>query len=547
MFRLSSLWIACLGSALAQDPVLSVLGTYRSGSYNVGAAEIAAHDPGTQRLFVVNGADRAIDILDMRNPASMTRVGRITFGGELGVAANSVAVKNGIVAVAIEADPKTSPGTVAFYTPEGRLLRSVRVGALPDMLTFTPDGRRVVVANEGEPSDDYRVDPEGSISILDVPSAIDTLTQNNVRTADFRSFTRENLPAGVRVFGPNASVAQDLEPEYIAVSPDSKTAYVTLQEANAIAVVDLDAARVTRIVPLGLKPHWLPENSLDVSDRDGGFDMRTWTIWGMYQPDAIAAYTGADGRLYLVTANEGDSRDYPGYSEVARVGANTVRLDPRFYPNEAELKLPSELGRLNITTATGDMDGDGDIDMIHVFGARSFSIWDAEARLVYDSKNDFERIQMTDYPGLFNLGHTNNTADDRSDDKSVEPEAVTTGVIRGRTYAFVANERQSNIMIYDVTNPRETRFASQWWNRNPRAANNTPEAGDLGPEGILFIPASESPNGRPLLVVANEVSGTTTVWQINWRKPSRSSSGPQSPRTALLLQARSQTRREPGL
>lgn len=500
---------------LAQDPVMSVLGTFRTGSYNTGAAEIAAHDPQTQRLFVVNGADKVIDILDMRNPMNMTRIGRITFTAEIGATANSVAVKNGIVAVAVEANPKTDPGSVAFYNAEGRLLKSLKVGALPDMITFSPDGKKVLVANEGEPSDDYKTDPEGSISVIDISRGIEALTQADVKTAGFNAFTKENLPAGVRAFGPGASIAQDMEPEYITVSPDSKTAYVTVQEANAIAIVDIETAKVTKLVPLGLKPHFLPENSLDVSDRDNSFDMRTWTIWGMYMPDAIASYVAADGKLYLLTANEGDSRDYPGYSEVARVGAANVRLDPRFYPNEAELKLPSELGRLNITTATGDTDGDGDIDMLHVFGARSFSIWDSTAAMVYDSKNDFERIQLTDYIGLYNLTHTSNTLDDRSDDKGPEPESITTGVIRGRTYAFIGNERLGNIMIYDVTDPKSVRFSSQWWNRNPTAATNTAAAGDLGPEGILFIAASDSPNGQPLLVVANEVSGTTTVWQVN--------------------------------
>ena len=492
---------------------MSVLGTYRTGSYNVSAAEIAAHDPQTQRLFVVNGADRTVDVLDMRNPANMTRINRITIASEVGFAANSVAVKNGIVAVAVEASPKTDPGSVAFYNADGRLLKFLKVGALPDMITFSPDGKKVLTANEGEPSDDYKIDPEGSISIIDISKGVEALTQADVKTADFRAFTKENLPAGVRAFGPGASVAQDMEPEYITLTPDSKTAYVTVQEANAIAIVDVETAKVTKLVPLGLKPHWMPENSLDVSDRDSSFALRTWTIWGMYMPDAIAGYVAADGKYYVVTANEGDSRDYPGYSEVARVA--TLRLDPRLYPNEAELKLPSELGRLNVTNATGDTDGDGDIDMLHVFGARSFSIWDANAAMVYDSKNDIERLQLTDYIGLHNLAHTSNTADDRSDDKGPEPEAITTGTIRGKTYAFIGNERQGNIMIYDVTDPKAVRFASQWWNRNPSAATNTAAAGDLGPEGILFIPASESPNGQPLLVVANEISGTTTVWQVN--------------------------------
>jgi 2',3'-cyclic-nucleotide 2'-phosphodiesterase / 3'-nucleotidase / 5'-nucleotidase len=505
-------FLACF-AAQAQDPVLTVLGTYRDGAYNVSAAEIVAHDPATQRLFVVNGAARVVDVLDMRNPMQLTRINRLSIAPEVGFAANSVAVKNGIVAVAVEANPKTNPGSVAFYNTNGQFLKSVRVGALPDMICFTPDGKKVLTANEGEPSDDYLTDPEGSISIIDISGGIDSLTQANVRTADFRAFTRENLPAGVRAFGPRASIAQDMEPEYITVSPDSKTAYATIQEANAIAIIDVDSARVTKLVPLGLKEHWRPENSFDASDRDGQLDLRTWTVFGMYMPDTIASYVAADGKLYLVTANEGDSRDYPAYSEVARV--STLRLDPRLYPNAAELQLPSELGRLNVTTATGDTDGDGDIDVLHVFGARSFSIWDAEAKQVYDSKNDFEKVQLTDYPGRYQFSNTNNTPDDRSDDKGPEPEAVAIGVVGGRTWAFIGNERLGNIMIYDVTNPLAPRFASQWWNRNPAAPINSAEAGDLGPEGMAFISAAESPNGRPLLVVANEISGTTTVWQIN--------------------------------
>jgi 2',3'-cyclic-nucleotide 2'-phosphodiesterase/3'-nucleotidase/5'-nucleotidase len=501
--------------AFSQAPVMSVLGTYRTGKYELSAAEIAAHDPRTQRLFVVNGADKTVDVLDMRNPMNLSKISNITFGAEVGAAANSVSVRDGIVAVAVEASPKTDPGSVAFYDTDGKLLKVVKVGALPDMLTFSPDGKKILVANEGEPSDDYKTDPEGSISIIDISGGIANLTQANVKTAHFRAFTKENLPEGIRVFGPGATVAQDMEPEYIAVSPDSKTAYATIQEANAIAIIDVETATVTKLVPLGLKPHYLPENTLDASDRDGWLNLRTWTVWGMYNPDAIAPYVANDGKLYLLTANEGDSRDYPGFSEVVRVGAASVRLDPKFYPNEAELKLPSELGRLNITNATGDLDGDGDIDMIHVFGARSFSIWDAEAKQVYDSKNDFERIQLTDFPSRYNLSNTANDPDNRSDDKGPEPEAITTGVIRGRTYAFIGNERQGNIMIYDVTDPKAVRFASQWWNRDPNAAPNTAAAGDLGPEGILFIPASESPNGQPLVVVANEISGTTTVWQVN--------------------------------
>lgn len=267
-----------VAQAQVQHPRLTVLGTYRAGPYNLGAAEIVAHDPSTQRLFVVNGADRTIDILDMRTPTSLRRISQITIPAEHGRAANSVAVKNGIVAVAVEAAVKTDSGSCIFFDTEGRFLNAVKAGALPDMLTFTPDGRKVLVANEGEPSDDYRTDPEGSVTIIDISGGVQSLTQANVRTAGFGAFTKESLEPGVRVFGPNASVAQDLEPEYIAVSPDSKIAYVTIQEANAIGILDVDTARFTRIAPLGVKEHWRAGNELDASDRDDAQEGRTWTV-----------------------------------------------------------------------------------------------------------------------------------------------------------------------------------------------------------------------------------------------------------------------------
>ena len=513
MFK--SLFIALIvaQAAFSQDPKLTALGTYRTGQYNLAAAEIVAHDPATQRLFVVNGADRTVDILDMSAPANLRRISQIAMPAEHGRAANSVAVRNGVVAVAVEADPKTAPGSCVFFDTSGRFLNAVRVGALPDMLTFTPDGRKVLVANEGEPSDDYLVDPEGSVTIIDISGGIAGLTQANVRTAGFSTFMRASLEGGVRVFGPRASVAQDLEPEYIAVSPDSRTAYVTLQEANAIATVDIESARVTRIAALGLKEHWRLGNELDASDRDG-VRFRTQTVWGMFMPDAIATFTGPDNKLYLITANEGDSRDYPGYSEVARV--STLRLDPVAYPNAAEIQQLTDLGRLNVTSATGDIDGDGDFDALHVFGGRSITVWNAnDITQTWDSHNQLEVLSYLNRPEAFNVSNTDNTLDSRSDDKGPEPEAVTVGTVRGVQYAFVGNERTGNIFIYDVTDPNAPRYVSQAWNRRVDVATNTPEAGDLGPEGVTFIREQDSPTGKPLLVVANEISGTTTVWQID--------------------------------
>jgi len=303
-----------------------------------------------------------------------------------------------------------------------------------------------------------------------------------------------------------------LEPEYITVSPDSKTAYVTLQENNAIGVLDIEAGAFTRIAALGVKEHWRAGNDLDVSDRDGP-GVYPWTVWGMYQPDTIASFVAPDNRLYLVTANEGDAREWGTYVEAARV--STLRLDPANYPNAAELQSPNLLGRLNVSTASGDIDGDGDYDFLYSFGARSISVWSADVAQVWDSHNQLEVFTFFDRPAAFNVSHTDNIVDSRSDDKGPEPEALAIGEVRGRNYAFVANERSSNILIYDLTVPAAPQYVGMVWNRDITAANNSIAAGDLGPEGIAFIRAQDSPNGKPLIAVANEISGTTTVWQID--------------------------------
>ena len=244
------------------------------------------------------------------------------------------------------------------------------------MLTFTPDGTKVLVANEGEPNDDYDIDPEGTISIIDLTNGVENITQNDVTSLNFNDFdaSQETLAAsGVRIFGPGASVSQDLEPEYITITEDSTTAYVSLQENNAYAIVDIETSTITAIEPYGFKDHSLTENAFDASNRIDFIFMSSWNTLGMYQPDAIANYD-VNGTNYIVMANEGDARDYDGFSEEDRVG--DLDLDPTAYPNADIIQLDENLGRLTVSTAIGDTDGDGDIDQIYSYGARSFSILD---------------------------------------------------------------------------------------------------------------------------------------------------------------------------
>lgn len=497
---------------------LSVIGQHQTGVFDAGAAEIVAHDPRTQRVFAVNASAASVDALDINDPANPMLIGTID-ATEFGASANSVAVHQGVVAVAIEADDKQAPGVVAFYDAlDLGLIGSVSVGALPDMVTFTPNGRYVLVANEGEPNDDYTVDPEGSISVIDLRHGV---AHARVRTADFSRFndSAEQLrDKGVRIFGPGASVAQDLEPEYITVSRNSRFAWVSLQEANALALIDIRRAEVIDILPLGSKDHSLAGNGMDVSNKDDAINITNWPVKGMYMPDTIASYSYR-GRTYIVTANEGDSRDYGGYSEEARV--KDLQLDPAVFPDAQSLQADENLGRLMVTTANGDADGDGYFEEIYSFGSRSFSIRDAFGRLVYDSGDEFERITAELLPDDFNSNNDENGSfDSRSDDKGPEPEGVTLGEIEDHTYAFIGLERIGGVMVYDVTNPYKPQFVDYVNYRDfsvdaqlPDGSSN-PLAGDLGPEGLTFIAAKQSPSGRPLLVVGNEISGTTTLYEI---------------------------------
>ncbi len=509
------------GDPATSPPVglsLRLIGRHETGVFDEGAAEIVTFDDVTKRVFVVNASQATIDVLNITNPAEPAKLATIDVADAdplktLG-SANSVAAKNGVLAVAIEAEPKIEPGVVAFYDTDSlELLGQVEVGSLPDMLTFTPDGSKVLVANEGEPATDYSIDPEGSVSVITMPAAF--ASPPSVQTVGFASLDSsvdELRARGVRVYGPGSTVAQDFEPEYIAVSADGKTAWVTLQENNALAIIDVTTATLTSVVPLGFKNHALLGNELDASDRDGAIDIRSWPIFGMYQPDAIAAYQVA-GQTYLVTANEGDAREYEELSEALRLGNADYVLDPLRFPDAASLKLENNLGRLNVTSQLGDTDGDGDFDAIYAFGARSFSVWSETGALVYDSGSELELRTAKRFPANFNASNTNNTFDNRSDDKGPEPEAVTIGDVGGTPFAFIGLERVGGVMVYDLTLPENPRFVS-YVNTRDFLADVESDGGDLGPEASAFIAADASPTGKALLVVGNEISGSTAFFEI---------------------------------
>ncbi len=893
-----------------KGPAKYAISLARLGTFDTGLgednSEIPAYDKRTKRLFLVNSTANTVDVVDLSDPSNPTRAQSLDMSA-YGGGVNSVAVSGKTLAVAVENADKQLPGKIVFLdTKKLDVLSTVEVGALPDMVTFTPNGKWCLVANEGEPNADYTVDPEGSVSVIKMKPNAAKVKQTDVRTAGFAAFDGATLDASIRIFGPNATVAQDMEPEYIATDAKGRTAYVTCQENNCVAVVDLKNATVTALHGLGFKdwgrvdatlatyaftnrpvigttagnqdillggfsglafegvdgatgrlkfithpdrgpnaeplnvdadaelerPFPLPDYQmewvrfqvdtttgaveitervpltradgttpitglpnllgtpgfanadeppvdvfgadlpldpyggdmegmvqvpdgttwmcdeyrpalyhfdatgkliqryvplgagsstgvealpaeiaqrranrgfeaiayangkiyafvqspldnpdvandasskagtyarivefdpvsetttgqylyifdgggsdkigdavaapggdllvierdsntgatskkkiyrvslrgatnletlsegftgpggavdlttlgdllaqsvrpvdkrlyvdlaavgytqtdkveglafidadhlaiindndfeldgtldtstgqlgltqdafpptlgiitlshlqLDASDRDGGVNLREWPILGMYQPDSLASYE-VDGATYLITANEGDSRDYDGYSEEARVGGLT--LDAAVFGQTFSLQRNENLGRLKVTTANGDAGADGTFETLYAFGARSFSILAADGTQVFDSGDDFERRLSQLAPTTFNSEGDASTFDGRSDDKGPEPEGVTVGKIGKQWFAFIGLERIGGVLVYEVTDPRAPVFVQYI---------TTP--GDVGPEGLEFVPANESPTKKPLLIVANEISGTATVYEI---------------------------------
>lgn len=558
---------------------MNFLGRYESGVFGESAAEIPAVDMASKRGFVVNSEKGALDVLDLSVPASPKLLSTLRVSDINGIPANavvnSVASKNGLVAIAIESNPKTDPGFVALYRASDlALLDFIEVGAQPDMLVFTPNGSQLLVANEGEPADDYATDPEGSVSVIDVslPSKL------SLRTASFRAFNDQVQllrQQGVRIFGRNATVAQDLEPEYIAVSPDSKTAYVSLQENNAMAVIDLATARVSKVLPFGYKDHGVMGNGFAANDKDTGVSIALHPgVLGMYQPDAIAVhqFNGVD---YVVTANEGDAREWGDFVEEMRVGdlfaskgfkdpsidlaslAGGAILNPATFSycgasltSAGNCLANDVLGRLNVTWTQGyqrNIDGTPKLytkqgqladvntikadtrlmyDNVYSFGARSMSVFSGNTgALVWDSGDFIEQytggdlckagvLRDTLCKSFFNSGHDKVALNDRSDNKGPEPEGIVLGQIGSKTFAFLGLERVGGVMAFDISDPRSPVFQDHLNTRDFSVAKPAAASGDLGAEGLAFVPSALSPTGKPLLITGHEVSGTTSVYEV---------------------------------
>ena len=455
-----------------------------------GYAEMIRYHSQSKSLLVTASETGTIERISISDPFNLKKLAPFDLsGGNI----TAVAVHKNLIAASIKEKIVDAPGNVQIFNNNGKKLAEYKTGALPDNIAFSPDGRYLLTANEGEPSDDYKIDPEGSFTLIDLTNGTQNATVKQIMLNNVK------LPAGARIVKPGSSFEEDAEPEYIAFSPDGKKAYATLQENNAIATIDIASAKVISVSGLGFKN--VSRISHDVSNKDGGINMKRWPVLMMYQPDAIVSYE-TKGSTYLVTANEGDAKDYDGFSEETRVGK--LKLDKTMFPNANELQKKENLGRLKTTKTLGDTDGDGDHDIIYAYGGRSFSIWKDDGTLVFDSGNAFENIISKRSPEMFNANGPSKI-DDRSDDKGPEPEALAIGEIDGRIYAFIGMERNNAIFAYDITLPSDPHMVSYIM---PNENHNSPE-------GLEFISANDSPTGKPLLAVAFEMTGTIGLYEIN--------------------------------
>jgi DNA-binding beta-propeller fold protein YncE len=433
-------------------------------------SEIAAYDAITNTVWIAGVV--GVDVINATNGSLVQHINFNTpalgFTGSI----NSVAIKNGIAAFAIENSTRTSAGAVQLYDTNTRSLASgvntITVGSLPDMLTFTPDGSKLLVANEGTPTT-YGSRIGTTIPRNYGPAVVDPVGSVSIINMNTRTVTATPTFAGVPQVGNNirTNTGMDFEPEYIAVNSAGSKAYVTLQEANAIGILDLNTNAFEKVVGLGAKDFSLPGNQIDTRDNNA-INFVSANVKGLYMPDGIAAYE-ANGNTYWVTANEGDFRE----DDLDRSNASTVGGT-------------GDLADLRISNT------DSSVGNLFVAGARSFSIRDAGGNIVFDS-GDFLDKKAAEL-GIYD--------DTRSRQKGVEPEGVELLKVAGRTIAAIGLERtlKGAVALYDITDPANASFLEM-----------LVTDGDIAPEGLEAFEIG----GVSYLAIANEVSNTTTLYRLS--------------------------------
>ena len=492
-------------NTISDTGLVEYLSSYSTGYTDPegGVAEIVKFNKENNCMYLVSGKTQTLDIVKVNAHGSTELVKKVdiaALGTANGFSAGditSVDVNTGrdLVAIAVQNADYTDNGVIVTLDYEGNFVAKYEAGVQPDMVTFSPNGNCILSANEGEPREGYEAtDPMGSVTVVD-------LNSKTVQTITFETFdsSRAQLVENGVLLKSGAAPSVDLEPEFIAVSSDSKTAYVTLQENNAVAALDLTSGTWKYVKGLGFKDHSAEGNALDL-DQDGKIDIRNEAVYGVYMPDGISVVT-IGGKDYLITANEGDAREWGDYENID---------SDKLVLSDGE-KAGKKIEYLDTSKTDGLESG-----KTYILGGRSFSIWNADTlKQVFDSGDDFEVITAAEFPEHFNSGHDEAGLDKRSHKKGVEPESVSVLETNGKIYAIVGLERMGGIMVYDISDPDKAVYADYL---NVRGFSETVTdldcLGDLGPEGICTISAEDSPTGNAMILVANEISGTVTVAQI---------------------------------
>ena len=474
-----------------------------------GIAEIVQYNAENDKIYLVNGKTGTLDIVSMSSyndtdelattfDESTDRIDirqmiannadKFPAGFEYGDV-TSVALNSGLdrIALAVQHADYSENGAIVIADYEGKLVAAYEAGVQPDMVTFA--GNIALSANEGEPREGYgtgATDPMGSVTAVDISAATPA-----AKTITFEKFDaqRTALVADNVILKKGAAPSVDLEPEYIAAS--GTKAYVALQEANAIATLDLESLEFTAVNGLGFKDHSVQGNGLDMR-KDDKAEIKTENVYGVYMPDGLATFT-AGGKTYLVTANEGDAREWGDYENTT----NDLTIDGE---DKVEVLI------------NGEHDGLEE-GKHYLLGARSFSVWDTEdMSLAFDSGDMIESYiaASEDYSAYFNCSNDDVELDSRSRKKGPEPEAVNVQTIDGKTYAFVALERQGGVMMFDITDLENVEIVSYANSRDYTADM----AGDVAPESVAFVPAADALNEKNMLVVANENSGTIAIYSM---------------------------------
>lgn len=494
LYKFGFLLLMGMGFLFAEENVFQYGKTLKfvSRISNIEDAEITAYMPLYHKLFAVGG-NSSISVFDLTVVEKPVAVETKKLSGD----ASCVSVFDDLVAVSLISENHTDPGEVVLYryTDSLTFLKSYSVCSEPDMLTFTGNGEALLVACEGSPSDDGTINPEGAIALIQI------LEENPVSILKFDHLDSTALiKKGVRKTGPG-TFFQNLEPEYITVDPSSKMAWVSLQENNAIGVIDLKLKKITNVFGLGALDHSILGQGLDFR-KDGKIKIENAPILGLRQPDGIAVLS-ENGRHYILTANEGASRNYSSYSDETDILSLFQKglLNPDIFNSSWLTALQKH------TFSIMEPCSNGPCNHVYAFGSRSMSVFDGQTgKILFDSGDQIEKMIAKTTPSLFNWNAKKGKLkiDARSEDKGAEPEMVTIGEFNGKKLAFLGLERMTGIIVWDLKNPEKPAIIDYYL--DPK---------DRGPEGILFISAQKSPFSRvPLLIVGYEYSQSIVIYSI---------------------------------